>query len=233
MGSAMQETRQHILEILREKGQATVDDIVKALRDRRGDQITAVTVRHHLNQLQKDDLISSPQLLHRSTPGRPQHVYELTAQALEHFPNNYKSLAETLLIQLQAKLPTDGVNVIMQGVAESMAAHADISGNSMKDRVAAAVQYLNEHGYNARWEKEDEGYVLYTTNCPYHQLAQTDHTLCGMDMRLVSAMVGTVPRMVSRISEGANHCAYLFPDTVRSETMTPSGNADESLSAQD
>ena len=81
----MQETRQHILEILREIGQATVDDVVRALCERRG-EITAVTVRHHLTRLQEDGLITAPELRHRNTPGRPQHVYKLTEKAQQHFP---------------------------------------------------------------------------------------------------------------------------------------------------
>ena len=95
----MQETRQIILEILKDVGQATVDEIVTELKQRRGN-ITAVTVRHHLNHLQRERLISSPKLKHRTTPGRPQHVYELTDKAEGLFPNNYQRLAAGLIQQI-------------------------------------------------------------------------------------------------------------------------------------
>ena len=136
----MQETRQFILEILREMGQATVEDIVKELRKRRG-KITAVTVRHHLSHLQKEELITAPQLRHRSTPGRPQHIYALTDKAQDHFPNNYKTLAQNLLSQVQSQLPPDSVNVIMEGVADSMAASADIQDVALVDRVKVCVVF--------------------------------------------------------------------------------------------
>lgn len=207
----MQETRQQILEILRDTGQSTVDDIVQELRKRRGDAITAVTVRHHLKLLQDQHLIQTPQLRHRNTPGRPQHIYELTEQADEHFPNNYQRLATTLLNQLEAHLPPEGVNVIMEGVADSMAAEAQITDAPLPKRLDFAVQYLNEHGYHATWEQCDEGYVLHTHNCPYHHLAQKTDALCGMDMRLVSSLLGVVPRLMSRISDGGSNCAYLIP----------------------
>jgi predicted ArsR family transcriptional regulator len=206
----MQETRQHILEILREHGQCTVDEIAKALQERRG-KITAVTVRHHLNHLQKEDLITAPELLHRNKPGRPQHVYTLTDKAHEHFPNNYKALAEKLLEQVKSQLPPEGVNVIMEGVADSMASQANIQGKSLEERIEAAVDYLNAHGYNASWETCEDGYILRTLNCPYHHLAQTEDSLCGMDMRLVSSMVGIVPRMTEKVSDGDNSCTYFFP----------------------
>lgn len=207
----MQETRQHILEILRETNQATVDEIVDELRNRRGDNITAVTVRHHLNILQKSGLITLPKLLHRSSPGRPQHVYELTDNAQEHFPNNYQRLARGLLERLSSHLPPDGVNVILEGVADDMALEANIDECPLDERLDKVVNYLNEHGYNAMWEENEHGYVLCTHNCPYHEIAQDNNKLCEMDMRLISSMLGVVPRLLSRVSDGQATCAYLIP----------------------
>jgi predicted ArsR family transcriptional regulator len=211
----MQETRQHILEILRSSGQATVDDIVEELRKKRGDDITAVTVRHHLNLLQQEELITLPQLRHRSTPGRPQHVYALTEKARAHFPNNYQHFAATLLEQLKAQLPPEGVNVILEGVATSMAQEANVGDVPLSERLQLAVQYLNDHGYAATWEDHTDGYILHTRNCPYHHLAHDNEALCDMDMRLVSNMIGVVPRLLSRISEGEPTCTYLIPHPAR------------------
>ena len=207
----MQETRQHIIEILREVGQATVDTIVESLRNRRGDEITAVTVRHHLNVLQKDDLITPPKLLHRSTPGRPQHVYELTTKAQQHFPNNYQQLAESLLSQKQAHVSEESINVILESVASQMAADANIISQDMEESLNQVVQYLNQHGYNASWETCEDGYLLHTKNCPYHEIAKENNHLCSMDMHLISGMLGVVPRLMSRISDGDASCAYLIP----------------------
>jgi predicted ArsR family transcriptional regulator len=207
----MQETRQHILEILKEVGEATVNDIVAVLRERRGDKITAVTVRHHLNELQQRELIDTSQLRHRSTPGRPQHIYVLTEKALEHFPDNYQRLATGLLERLQSHLPPEGVNVIIEGVADDMAADIDLSGLPFKQRIKRVIEYLNEHGYSATYEPCEDGYILRTNSCPYHELAsQTDH-LCRMDMRLISSLLGVVPRILSRVAEGGSNCAYLIP----------------------
>lgn len=207
----MQETRQHILEILRLTGQATVDDLVEELRKRRGDDITPVTVRHHLNLLQQENFITTPQLRHRSTPGRPQHIYALTDKAHEHFPNNYQHLAAGLLDQIRRQLPPEGVNVILEGVAENMAAEANIGDVPLITRLDLAVRYLNEHGYIASWEESDDGFTLNTLNCPYHHMANTTDALCEMDMRLVSALIGIVPRMVSRVADGDSMCTYLIP----------------------
>lgn len=206
----MQETRQHILEILREFGQATVDDIVDELHKRRG-RITAVTVRHHLSRLQEADLITAPQLRHRSTPGRPQHVYALTDKACEHFPQNYQRLAAGLISQIERHLPPEGVNVIIEGVADSLAEDVQLQHLPFKERLERVVTYLSEQGYQAHWEESAQGYILHTTNCPYHEIAHASDTLCGMDMRLVSQLLGVVPRRLTRIAEGDASCAYLIP----------------------
>ena len=207
----MQETRQHILEILHERNQATVDEIVEQLQKRRG-PITAVTVRHHLTRLQEDDFITEPELLHRSTPGRPQHVYSLTEKAKDQFPNNYRYLLKNLLDQLRENLPPEGVNVIMQGVASNFAVEASIPRLPRGEQLDLATEFLNQRGYKADWEKTSEGYVLYTSNCPYHHVAQTNQELCDLDMRLVSELLGVVPRVITRVSAGDAQCSYLIPE---------------------
>ncbi|MFN8529626.1 MAG: ArsR family transcriptional regulator [Anaerolineae bacterium] len=212
----MQETRRYILEILRERGQATVDDIVGDLQQRRG-SITAVTVRHHLNILQKEDMITSPELKRRSSPGRPQHTYTLTDKAKEQFPNNYQKLALSLLEELNQRLPPDGVNVILEGVAERMASEAAIPDLLFEDRLNLVVEFLSTRGYEAHWERTDEGAILNTSNCPYHGVAADHPSLCDMDMRLVSSLLGVVPRRTSHRATGDTTCAYFIPQTTASE----------------
>lgn len=207
----MQETRQYILDILKERGEATVDDIVDDLRKRRG-AITAVTVRHHLSRLQEDNLITMPQLRHRNAPGRPQHVYTLTEAAKEFFPNNYEPLATHLVEQLVSRLPAKQVNVILEGVADGMAADAEIGDLPLPERLNMTVNYLNKHGYRAHWEKHPDGYLIQMSNCPYSHISSNYPTLCEMDMRLIAALLGAVPRLVSRMSRGDHACAYLVPD---------------------
>lgn len=209
----MQETRQLILEILRERGEATVDEIVAELRNRRG-AITPVTVRHHLTRLQEEKLLTPPQLRHRGAPGRPQHVYALADAAREYFPNNYQSLAIHLINQLSANLPPQQVNVVLEGVAQGLAADADIPDIPLPQRLDMVVEYLNRNGYQARWDKHPEGFLLETTNCPYHHISEATQSLCEMDMRLMSALLGVVPRLWSRMSQGGHSCAYLIPANV-------------------
>lgn len=209
----MQQTRRFIIEILRQRGEATVDDIVSELQRRRGKEITAVTVRHHLTRLQEDDLIASPQMRHRNTPGRPQHVYTLTEKAFAQFPNNYERLATGLLQGMRRHLPSDHINVILEDVADLMVVDANIPTASIEQRLDMTVDYLTRQGYEAHWEQADGGYMLCTSNCPYHHIAQGEHALCEMDIRLVAGLLGVVPRRLSHVMAGDHSCAYFIPGT--------------------
>lgn len=210
----MQQTRRHILDILKERGEATVEDLVAELRKRRGDNITPVTVRHHLNELIREQLVTSQQSRHRSAPGRPQHIYALTNAAKEHFPNNYQTLATNLIMKMSEHLPARTINVIIEGVADGMTAQAAIPDKPIPERLDAVVAYLNNQGYNASWERDSDGrYILRTLNCPYHHISPTTHLLCDMDMRLIASLLGVVPRLLSRMSDGENSCAYLIPES--------------------
>ncbi|MEP7285124.1 MAG: hypothetical protein ABI947_05075 [Chloroflexota bacterium] len=207
----MQQTRQLILEVLHEQGEATVELLVKALAARTNHDITAVTVRHHLDVLRSEDLITAPIIRRRSTPGRPQHVFALTEKAMEHFPNNYQNLAENLLNQIKATLTPPQVNVIIEQIADSMVANAGLHNLSFDVRMDHVVEYLNKQGYDAQWEACPEGYILRTRNCPYRNLASDHEELCGLDSRLITGLTGVIPRRLGRIVEHDESCAYLIP----------------------
>jgi len=209
--NTMQKTRQQIIDVLNHLGRATVHEIVDELHRIRDDEITPVTVRHHLNLLRKDKLICCPEQKHRNKPGRPQHIYELTNKAHDHLPTNYQQLSERLIHELQRQLPPENVNVILEGVADDMAATANIRNTDTQTRLGCVKSYLSEHGYDAHWTEEEEDFILHTSNCPYHETAQHSDALCKMDMKLIAKLVGVVPRRVSRVVEGSPTCAYAFP----------------------
>ena len=207
----MQETRRQILEILFNHGKATVDEIASNLRQLREDNITSVTVRHHLSRLQEDGLVSAPRMRHRTSPGRPRHIYELTSHGGSFFPNNYEQMTIQLVKKMNAQLSPSTANVIMEGIADDMAVEADIPQGNLQERLEAVVLFLNSKGYDAKWETNPAGFVLSTRTCPYHHVAQESESLCKLDMRLISKMLGIVPRLQSQISQGDDNCAFFIP----------------------
>lgn len=206
----MQKTRQKILEYLRAHDSATVDELSEAL-----DDLTAVTVRHHLDILRGEGLIRPPEVQHRDSPGRPKYIYGLTEKAYSMFPRNLRTLTGTIIEELKSTLDEDQVNVFFEGVADRMAADAQpLDENaSIEDRLDRVVEHLTGHGYEARWEHTPEGYVLHTSNCPYTGVAEAHDELCQLDMRYISRLLGTLPRRTSYMREEAHTCSYLVPNT--------------------
>lgn len=205
----MQQTRKHILEILKENKESTIDEIVTALSDRIG-KITAVTVRHHLEILRGDGLVAAPAVRRRSAPGRPQYVYTLTERAADFFPNNYQGLASGLIDQIKDQLPAEQVNDILDGVAERMANEAMIPDAPIHIRLDHVVAYLNKNGYSAEWRTSgDNGHILTITNCPYEQVSIINPELCKMDRRLIEGLVNVpVTRKTCQLEDEYDACTY-------------------------
>lgn len=164
----MHAVRKRILEILKEQMHgATVAELAEQL------DMAPVSVRHHLDILQGDNLICVDRLERKGNVGRPQQVYTLTEEADSYFPNNFAALSGQLIEQIKQMLPPDQVPCAFRSMAQEMAAEFpayadsvndmadgnDSKGDDDKKRVAAFEQrleeittFLNERGYLARWE---------------------------------------------------------------------------------
>jgi predicted ArsR family transcriptional regulator len=201
----MQTTRKRILEILKERGQATVDELSAVLG------LTSVTVRHHLEVLRSDGLIEPPVVRHRSSPGRPQYVYSLTNRASDYFPRNFDGLSNRLLDSMRTNLDERQINVIFEGVTHGFAAEAPrpVPGEGIEEALERVTAFLDANGYVARWEQVAEGYVIHTSNCPYEGSAAGYPELCAMDLALVASLLGRQPERLGRLVEGCGSCAYL------------------------
>ena len=131
----MQKTRQKILEYLKRHQQATVDELSRVL-----DDLTAVTVRHHLDVLRREELVAPPEIVHRDGPGRPKYAYRLTDKAEALFPRNLDTLTSHMLDEMKRSLAPQQINVIFEGVAEQMA--ADLERAAAPSRTKTALVKL-------------------------------------------------------------------------------------------
>lgn len=212
----LQETRRHLIDILKKHGPLTVDQIVEHLHERADKKVTAATVRHHLEILKENGIIDTPQVKRRNHPGRPKHLFELTEKADDYFPTNYANLAEGLLRQIKSTLPDNQINVILEGTAQEMAAQANIPAHlPMEKRLDYVIEHLNRQGYQASWHEgnyqDAEGFILETSNCPYEKVVETHDDVCVVDIVLISSLLGIVPRRVSHKSANHDVCAYFIP----------------------
>ena len=98
MGS---DSRQRVIEVLKRRGEASVSELSQALG------LTPVTIRHHLDALMEEGVVSPPAARRKAGPGRPEMVFSLTHRADVLTPRNYGELCACLLSTLfRAKIKT-------------------------------------------------------------------------------------------------------------------------------
>ncbi|MCS6828563.1 MAG: helix-turn-helix domain-containing protein [Caldilinea sp.] len=204
----MHAVRKHILEILKETGGATVAELAERL------DMAPVSVRHHLDILQGDNLIRVGRLERTGGVGRPQQIYQLTDDAIELFPKNFAILAAGMVRQLKQRLPPEQVDAIFKSLAAEMAAEAhveDLEALPLTERLERITAFLNERGYLARWEAADgegEVYMLYKHNCPYAGMSDEHRELCMMDQWLIDRLVGVPCSRTASVVNNDKCCAY-------------------------
>lgn len=202
----MQSTRQEILDILKEEGQATVEDLAQRL------DLTPMTIRHHLNVLQAQSLVEASKVRRSQKVGRPRLVYTLTEEADQLFPQNYANLARHLLSEVKETVGHQTTQAIIQGIADRIAQEAPsaVEGQSFEDRLEQVGEFLNERGFRFRWEQSEEGYIFANVNCPYRQVAAEHVEVCAMDTVLLEKLLGVKPKQVASLRSGDESCSCLL-----------------------
>ena len=201
----MQKTRESIIQILKSRGQATVDELSQEL------ELTSVTVRHHLEILRHEGLVAPPQPLRRAGPGRPQHLYRLTDEASDLFPKNYDLLTTEVLREMTECLPPEEMDRALERIAERMARQASIPRDSdFSTQVEATVQFLNTLGFMATVEEVDNRFVLHIANCPYERVSRHRPEPCAIDTALLSQLLGDEVVDIEQDADPTGHCTYVF-----------------------
>ncbi|MFQ6101020.1 MAG: helix-turn-helix transcriptional regulator [Anaerolineae bacterium] len=201
----MQATRERILNILKERHRATVDELSQELG------LTPVTVRHHLEILRGEGLIAAPIVYHRKTPGRPQYAYTLTEKASAFFPKRYEHLVSLILREVRSRLSSpEEMDQMMRRIGEHIASQAVLlDKGDFEARLAATVEFLDDLGYMARWERRgDDAYLLHIANCPYEGVATQDREICTIDLTLMTSLLGVSPQRTAWAAQGDDQCTY-------------------------
>lgn len=189
---------------MKEEGDVTVAELARKL------EMAPVSVRHHLDVLQSENLICAPRVRRRGTVGRPLQVYTLTEAANAHFPRNHETLAARMLDELKLLLPPEQLQDMLERMAESEAELAPPMPQDadLEKRLVLTVEFLNQRGYLARYEYQDGALLLHTLNCPYAGVSEQHRELCIMDMHLLYKLLGVPPQLLNRMADGSGRCTY-------------------------
>lgn len=196
--------RRGLLRHIKLRGEAGAESIAAALG------ITVSGTRQHLSALERDGLVTHRE--RREGPGRPKHVYALTAAGDALFPRNYAELTNELLEYVEDEDPELLSRLFDRRAQRRLArARARLAGLSFEGKVAELARILDEDGYLADFARRDDGaYVITEHNCAVLSVAMRYGLACSSELAFLQEALpeAEVTRIAHRIA-GAHVCAYL------------------------
>ena len=199
----MTDTRQEILNYLREKGEADVNELAQKLG------LSPVTIHYHINVLQRDGLLEAQSV--RQGVGRPRNVFTLRSAALDKFPQRYHHLSNRLLDILKSRMTEADLQALFENIGAEIAAEhaAQLNGKSLDQKIETLLNLLGEEGFMARLEKVGANHFVVTQiNCPYQHVVARHPEVCELDLQLMNSALGTPVKRESCVAMGDAVCTF-------------------------
>ncbi len=212
----MAETRQEILQYLREKGDADVSELSQTLG------LSPVTIHYHINVLQRDGLVETQAV--RQGVGRPRSVFTLRAAALDKFPQGYHRLSNRLLDILKSRMTEADLQAVFERIGAEIAAEhaAQLDGKPLDEKIETLLELLGEEGFMSRLEKVgSDHFVLTQVNCPYQFVATRHPEVCELDLQLMNSALGAPVKREACVANGDAVCTFhIQPQTAPNVTLS-------------
>jgi DeoR family transcriptional regulator, suf operon transcriptional repressor len=200
----MKSTRERILQTLLNHPRSSINELAEAVG------INAISVRHHLTNLQAEVLVSYEE--ERHGVGRPRLVYFLTEKGLERFPTRYLRLTNRLLDEIKGTLPEPTVVKLFTQMAAHLANEyaQKVKSLPMEQKLDMVKELLSQEGFALEWEKSGDQYKIYEISCPYYHIGQSHPEVCAVDQTLISNMLAIPAEKVGCILSGDRYCTYVI-----------------------
>lgn len=198
----MKSTKEKILTTLLNNQNATIAELSEIVG------INGISVRHHLINLQAEDLVASEEQRHGV--GRPRFTYHLTEKGIEKFPSNYLRLTTHILEELKRSLSDDQLSEIFTHIGLDLAKKHRGNDDSMPltQQLDVLSRNLVEEGYSLSWSKNNGTITLINQNCPYHNIASLHPEICHIDHTMFANIL-TRPAIAQRcIIRGDPQCVF-------------------------
>ena len=200
-------TRAAVLLELKRTGVATAASLAASLG------CAVNTVRHHLKELEADDLVTHDRAHHGV--GAPQHAYRLSAGGHALFPDRY---AETLAQLLDHLTESEGRDASVAWLRAHYGAlgeriRADVEMLAPHARGEQIARALDGEGFMATWQPSADGGTLTEHNCPHRLVAERFPEVCADEEAFLARAFGATVERQSRIASGCGCCSYHITST--------------------
>ena len=207
----MKSTREKVLQALLNHPKSTINEIADVVG------INGISVRHHLNALQAESLISTEE--ERHGVGRPRLVYYLTESGQEKFPTSYMRLTNRLLSQLKSSMPPAMVDSLFTSIAESASQGYKEQAKNMnlEEKLDLITSLLSKEGFDVEWEKQGEQYMIVENTCPYYHVGQDHPEVCTVDQTMIASVLSIPVEKIGCVLGGSAHCTFLIKPPILDE----------------
>lgn len=194
--------RRQILRYLKHAGDATVDELSRALG------VPRSTLRQHLAMLAKDAMVRE-----RSRPdgvGRPRKVYGPGPAADAEFPKRHGELLRMVLETLRGRDGRQGLQRLCDNVqARLIEEHQHLRGiRDPERRLRAVAEVLIDRGDIFEFGREGSGFALRFYDCPFGELPREFPELCGLAQGVVEGLGGLPVTIREWQVRGDRRCVF-------------------------
>lgn len=197
------------LEQLHRDGGGSVQELCESIG------VTATAVRHRLNRLGDRGFVIRETI--REGRGRPHHVYRVSERGLKEMGDNYTDLAMVLWKELMHLEEPEIRNRIFSRISDGLTKRigSSVRGESLASRFGQLCTALGEQGFDVEIDESGSLPILRENNCPYHELASEDSTICDLEQEIFSRVLGANVTLTRHCMDGHNCCEFeVVPEKV-------------------
>lgn len=198
------ETKEKILTLLKERGEATTAMLAGWL------DVTYEAARQQVRQLEEAGLVQAQQRANPSGTGRPLRYYTLSQAGEQLFPKRYEALAVALIEAVDDALGEESLRRVLAAISNKQVAGwtAQLQDKDLRQRLEALREiYLEDDPYT-EVQEGDEGPQLVERNCPYLHTALQRPALCSVTLSTLERLLGRRVSRVKRFQDGDGCCVF-------------------------
>ena len=198
----MKSTKDRIVEHLLKFPRSSINNLADAIG------INAISVRHHLTNLQSEGIIEAEE--ERHGVGRPRLVYFLTEKGMETFPTCYLRLTNLLIDELKHILTDKQMKDLFSKIAIKLSQEHVVraTGLPLIERMPIMMELLVEQGFLVDWEKKGDYILIREMTCPFQQISQFHPEICKIDTILISSVLSVPEDKIIRVEDENSYGTY-------------------------
>lgn len=171
--------------------------------------VTATAVRQRLIRLEGQGLVERHAV--REGRGRPYHEYRVTTDALRSLGDNYSDLALILWKELMQIEEPEIRERVIQRIKDALIRQysSKFQGRTTLDRFRELQNSLSDRGFQVEVDREGDLPVLREHNCPYHDLATLDSSICELEQSVFEEVLGMKIERTQCCMDGHHSCEFV------------------------